>query len=149
MDAANLTQRLLAADYRLAALETGETDRLLGLFKRLTLNSGQAVYHWSSDIGIYRLGVEHIFIPRTRMAGDALNYVAASRHYGIYLFGGFSGMLGKGSIQRTLLEIATRQDNVPRLILFMAPRIDIHEALTPHVAKIRPKPNDDAGRVQA
>lgn len=137
MEATRIIQRVLDSNYHLAAIETDESDRLIALFKRLTLTTGRAVYQWSADAGLYRLGVEHIFIPRTRAPADVLAYVSASRHYGIYLLQDFDNALGKASIQRMLDDIAGLDDGVKRLVILVGPSISIPESLRTRVAFIR------------
>lgn len=137
MDATRTLQRIIDSNYRLAALETPEIERLLALFKRLTLSTGRAVYHWTRDNGLYRLGIEHIFIPRTRAPADVLAYVSASRHYGIYLLDGFNGALGRASIQRTLSDLSELDDDVRRLVILIGTQLDIPQSLRPRVAVVR------------
>jgi hypothetical protein len=126
MDATRMLQRVIDSRYRLAALETTEGDRILGVFKRLTLTTGRAVYHWTPENGLYRLGIEHIFIPRTRAPADVLSYIAASRHYGIYLLYGFNNAL-----------INSADDNVRRLVIMVGEQVDIPQTLRKDVAMIR------------
>lgn len=137
MDATRTLQRIIDSNYRLAALDTPEIDRLLALFKRLTLSTGRAVYHWTRDNGLYRLGIEHIFIPRTRAPADVLAYISASRHYGIYLLDGFHSALGRASIQRTLADISGLDDDVRRLVVLIGDRLEIPPSLQPRVAMVR------------
>jgi len=137
MDATRTLQRVIDSNYRIAALETGETERLLALFKRLTLTTGRAVYHWTGDSGLYRLGVEHIFIPRTRAPSEVLSYISASRHYGIYLLQDFANALPKASVQRALHEIHARDDDVRRLGLVLGGSIEMPEGLRGRTAMIR------------
>lgn len=137
MDATRTLQRVIDSNYRLAALETGETERLLALFKRLTLTTGRAVYHWNGESGLYRLGVEHIFIPRTRAPAEVLAYIAASRHYGIYLLQDFADALPRASVQRSLHEIHAKDDGVRRLVLVVGENIEIPDGLRGRTAVIR------------
>jgi hypothetical protein len=137
MNEAITLDQVIESDYRVAVLETGEADRLLSLFKRLTLTTGRAVYDWSPEHGLYRLGIEHIFIPRTRAPADALAYIASSRHYGIYLLRGFESALGKPSIQRQLTQLIEKSDGVRRLAILLGTRIQVPAALDENVARVR------------
>lgn len=128
---------VIDSEYRLAALETPTPDRVFEVFKRLTLTTGRAVYGWSPNDGLYRLGTERIFIPQTRSIGDALGYIAASRHYGIYLLQDITPMLAKPSIVRALERITQKDDNVRRLVILLGDPVEIPEELTPHMAVIR------------
>lgn len=137
MDVTNTLQRVLDSTYRIAALQTQETDRLVALFKRYTLTTGQAVYSWTPQGGLYRLGVEPIFIPRTRTPTDVLAYIAASRHYGIYLLRDFESALAKSSIQNTLCSLSDIDDGVRRLVLLMGAYPHLPPLLQGRVATIR------------
>ena len=137
MDATRTLQKLIDSDYRIAALDTPEVDRLLGVFKRLTLTTGRAVYDWTPDSGLYRLGIEHIFIPRTRTPSDVIAYVASSRHYGIYLLRDFHEPLARSSVQDMMLRVADAEDSVRRLIILVGQELEIPEGLRGKVAMIR------------
>lgn len=137
MEATRTIERVIDSNYRLAALETKEPDRLVALFKRLTLTTGRAIYHWSPDSGLYRLGVDHILIPRTRAPADVLSYVNASRHYGIYLLERFDDALPKQSVRRVLAEICERDDDVRRLVVLVGERLELPDELRGRIAAIR------------
>lgn len=132
-----MLQRLIDSKYRVATLKTQEIDRLLAVFKRYSLTSGEAVYDWTPRSGLYRIGVEHIFIPRTRTPADALAYIAASRHYGIYLLRGFELALAKPSIQKALCSLCDTNDGVQRLVLLIGVDSYLPAALQDRVATIR------------
>lgn len=137
MEATSTIQRIIDSDYRLAVLDTAEADRLVALFKRLTLTTGRAVYHWTPGSGLCRLGVEHIFIPRTQGPAELLAYVSASRHYGIYLLQHFQDALARASIQRSLEVINQRDDGVRRLVIMMGNGLCAPQGLEDQVAVIR------------
>lgn len=149
MDATNTLQRLLDSKYRVAALKTQEIDRLLALFKRYSLTTGQAVYDWTSRSGLYRVGVEHIFIPRTRTPADVLAYIAASRHYGIYLLRGFEPALAKPSIQKTLRGLCDADDGIRRLVLLIGEYSHIPATLQGRIATIRHNVREHAAAAAA
>lgn len=128
---------VIESDFRLAALETEQPERLFEVFKRLTLTTGRAVYGWSPDDGLYRLGTERIFIPQTRSIGDAISYIAASRHYGIYLLRDMGDALQKPSIQRALERVVNKDDSVRRLVIMLDEQVQVPEALHGHVVRIR------------
>lgn len=137
MDATATLQRVIDSDISIAVLDTPETDRLLSLFKRLTLTTGRAVYDWTPDNGLYRLGIEHIFIPRTRAPVEVVSYIAASRHYGIYLLRNFESALGKPSIQQLFNTIAAKEDDVRRLVMLVGEDLQLPQGLNARVARIR------------
>lgn len=137
MNAASALQQVIDSNYRIAVLKSQETDRLLALFKRSSLTSGQAVYDWTPTSGLYRLGVEHIFIPRTHTTASVLAYIAASRHYGIYLLRGFEPALAKPSIQKALHSLCEIDDGVSRLVLLIGDYPDIPATLKDRIVTIR------------
>ncbi len=128
---------VIESDFRLAALETEQPERLFDVFKHLTLTTGKAVYGWSQDDGLYRLGTERIFIPQTRTIGDALSYIAASRHYGIYLLRDMGPSLQKPSIQKALARILDRDDQVRRLVIMLDSSLEVPPELEKSVVRIR------------
>lgn len=130
-------QKLIESGYRIALLNSAEPERVVSVFKRFTLTTGRAVYDWSPEHGLYRLGIEHIFIPRTRSPADALAYVLSSRHYGVYLLRGFKEAMAKRSIQRLLLQIAEKDDGVRRLLMVLGEEIEIPTALQGHAVRLR------------
>lgn len=129
--------RIIDSDFRIAALETPSPDAILDVFKRLTLSTGRAIYGWSPENGLYRLGTERIFIPHTRSVSDAIRYVAASRHYGIYVLKDMAEALANPSIQRGLERLLQRDDSIRRLLIMMDEKITIPERLTGQVVRIR------------
>jgi len=136
--------RVIDSEYRIAALETRAPDRILDVFKRLTLTSGRAIYGWSPDNGLYRLGSERIFIPQTRSVGDAINYIAASRHYGIYVLKDMDRALQNSSVQRGLERLLQRDDGIRRLLVMMDTQINLPEKLAGKVVRIRHQASDKA-----
>ncbi|MCO6440009.1 MAG: hypothetical protein J5I81_02745 [Nitrococcus mobilis] len=136
MDAINTLQQIIDSTKRIAALKTQETDRLLALFKRYSLTTGQAVYDWTSQSGLYRIGVEHIFIPRTRTPADVLAYIGASRHYGIYLLREFEPALTKPSIQSRLCSLCDIDDGIRRLVLLIGAYSHLPAALQDRITMV-------------
>ncbi len=129
--------KVIESDFRLATLETANPDRVFDVFKRLTLTTGRAIYGWSPDNGLYRLGTERIFIPQTRSVGDALSYIAASRHYGIYLMQDLGNSLAKPSVQRAISRILDKEDGVRRLVVIVEEHCQIPDELVDDVVRIR------------
>lgn len=141
--------RVIDSEFRIAALETGSPDRILDVFKRLTLTSGRAIYGWSPDNGLFRLGSERIFIPQTRSVGDAINYIAASRHYGIYVLKDMDQALQNPSVQRGLERLLQRDDGIRRLLIMMDRQINLPEKLAGQVVRIRHQAGDKSAPAAA
>lgn len=132
--------KLLDSKIRLAGMETDNAKRVMELFSKFNLDSGVAVYNWSPEHGFYRLGIEHIFIPKTRMPSEALNYIANSRHYGVYLMSGFADKLEMPSLQKILTKISTQEVENEKLAVFIDDNIQVPEALASYMAKINYRP---------
>lgn len=137
MDEKQHLEQIIAAGYHLAVLDTKSPDDVVAHFKRLTLTSGRAVYDWSADHGLYRLGIEHIFIPRTRLPVDVLAYITSSRHYGIYLLRGFEDALAKPAVERQLLKLMEKQDGTRRLVCLVGDSIRLPASLSASAALLR------------
>ena len=135
-EALNLAN-VIESEHRLALLETEQPERVVEYFKRLTLTTGRAVYGWSPNDGLYRLGSERIFIPYTRTVADALSYVAASRHYGIYVLRGISDQLSKNAVKQALARILNKADDTRRLVIVLDQDVDIPEDLESSLVRIR------------
>lgn len=145
MDAAvNLTQ-LLEGQAGFTALRGTETEQLLGQFKRLSLTTGRAVYHWTPANGLYRLGSEHILIPRTRQPADVLTYILSSRHFGVYLLQGLGDSLAKQSLQRLVRRVAEKTDGVQRLVLLVDDATMVPRELEDVIRSVEAAPQRHAG----
>jgi len=130
-------EQVIDSEYRIAVVDALEPDQLLAHFKRLTLTTGRAVYDWSPDHGLYRLGIEHIFIPRTRTHSDVLAYITSSRHYGIYLLRGFGDALERPAVARMLSKFIEKSDGVRRLIMLFGDDVKIPADALAHTVRFR------------
>ncbi|KAB7623674.1 hypothetical protein [Alkalilimnicola sp. S0819] len=135
-DALKLTQ-LLDSELSVAAVQGADIQTLMVAFKRLSLTTGQAVYNWTPSNGLYRLGAEHILIPRTRQPVDVLSYVLSSRHYGMYLLHEMAEHLRKAPVQSLLKRIVQKQDGVRRLVLLLDEHTEIPAGLEEVVGVVR------------
>ena len=130
-------EQLVQSNFRLVAIETHHEERIIALFKRLGLTTGRAVYEWSADEGIYRLGYEHIVIPRTRRAADALDYIHASIHFGVYLLQDFSPALQDTHTVELLKKIAGASDKPQHLIILVDDTTTIPAELKPFTVRVK------------
>ena len=146
MEERHSLEQVINSDHRIALLEGENTEHFVGLFKRLTLTTGRAVYDWNPEHGLYRLGIEHIFIPRTRTPADVLAYISSSRHYGIYLLRTFDEAVNKPAVERLLLKLAEKQDGVRRLVFLMGQKLALPASLAPYsVAVSTERARENAG----
>lgn len=137
MDEKQNLEQIVNSEYRIAVLDTKDPAQAVTYFKRVTLTTGRAVYDWSPENGLYRLGIEHIFIPRTRVPVDVLAYITSSRHYGIYLLRSFEDSLAKPTVERQLAKLVEKQDGVRRLVFLVGHNIELPQSIQSSAAMIR------------
>lgn len=89
MEEALAIEHLIASHTKLALLDFIDAERVISAFRRINRETGVAVYQWTPDEGLQRLGIEHIHIPHTTRCADVLEYIHSSPHYGIYLLRDF------------------------------------------------------------
>lgn len=138
MEEKNSLEQAIESPYRIAVINTLTPEDVVARCKRITLVTGRAVYDWRPDNGLFRLGIEHIFIPRTRTAADVLAYVTSSRHYGIYLLQGFEAALKTAAIERQMHKLLEKQDNVRRLVCLVGENVELPASLAAHAVAVRP-----------
>ncbi len=110
---------LIESGFALGTIETPSAERVVGMFKRHELATGEALYVWRQGTGLCRVGMENIRIPRTQTLSDTLDFVASSIHYGIYLIlGAGEGMLNNRIVAR-LRHFSRSQLRVRRLLVFV------------------------------
>jgi hypothetical protein len=137
MDEKQNLEQIIDSDYGVAVLDTANPLELVSHLKRLTLTTGRAVYDWSSENGLYRLGIEHIFIPRTRTPVDVLAYITSSRHYGIYLLRDFNEALSRPAVERQLLKLLEKKDGVRRLVCLIGKANQLPATISLHATLLR------------
>jgi hypothetical protein len=137
VDELRYIQRLVDSNFRLAAIETRDKARIIGLFRALSRATGKAVYCWSAEEGLYRLDAEHVSIPQTRRLAGALDYIESSIHYGIYLLPGINAPLRQPEITNAVRRAATGSDRVQRLVVMVDKALELPTALAPVTARLR------------
>ena len=137
MDEQTYIQQLADSQFRLAAVETASEKHVVSLFRHLTRNTGQAVYYWQPGEGLQRIGAEHVTIPQTRRLSDALDYVASSIHFGIYLIPKADGAMQDLVVTDTLKRIAAASDRVRRLVVLMGSGLELPQKLVPMTVRMR------------
>ena len=135
-------QKLTDSNYRLAAIETVDNERILEMFKRFNMETGWAVYEWDSAHGLNRLGFEHIFIPKTKSPKEIIKYILNARHFGIYLLFDYSRHLDDKETEEILSKIALKNDGIRRLVVFIDTNVHFSDRLKSMSVKIQhTKPN--------
>lgn len=130
-------QKIADSSYTLAGIESDKPFRIRELFHRFSIETGCAVYEWIEDIGLRRIGFEHISIPKTRTPEDVLAYILTARHFGIYLFSEFSANMGSKEMRRLMLQINAKDDGVRRLLVLLEDDISIPADLSPLMLKVQ------------
>jgi hypothetical protein len=128
---------LLDSPFRLAALESPEPSRVVNIFRQMNAASGKAVYDWVPNSGLYRIGAEQIYIPRTATPADLLEYITSSRHYGIYLLREFDVMLGDATNLNRLQKAINVAGNVHRLVVLLGVTVHLPTVLRSAAARIQ------------
>ncbi len=82
----NRLQKALTESPHTLLAYTNNIEDLMQQMQRICLQSGLAIYAWSSARGLVSLKSRDVPVPGTRGLSDALRYADRSNHYGIYLF---------------------------------------------------------------
>ncbi len=119
-------EQLGQADFRLIAIETTTPERVMEMFRSFSRRTGKAVYHWTAEEGMFRIGgFEHIIIPHTRRPTDVLDYIASNSLYGVYLLRGVMSALEDKRCIAGLRRIAELRDGTPRLMVLLDEKITL------------------------
>ena len=137
MDALKSIERWVDSGMRLTAIETPDPEHVTHLFRLYSRETGKAVYLWSPDVGLFRLGAEFIPIPRTLRPADALEYILSSIHFGIYLLRDFPGDAQGVRTGNLLRRIASETTRVPRNVFLIGSAVNIAPSLRPHLQHVR------------
>ena len=119
-------EQRVQADFRLIAIETTTPERVMEMFRSFSQRTGKAVYHWTAEEGMFRLGgFEHIIIPHTRHPADVLDYIASNNLYGVYLLRRVMAALEDKCCIAGLRRIAALQDGTSRLVVLLDEKITL------------------------
>jgi hypothetical protein len=113
-----LLERIVGADSALVVVKTGQPEVMIEQFKQAARRSGQAVYAWHEEVGLYSLREGDVRVPGCRRVGDTLRYVVQSMHFGIYLMTGIQGVLGRAE-QTLLRKLARDKANYVRRVVLL------------------------------
>lgn len=145
MDELRYIEQLVDSDFKLAAVDTSNPQRIVSLFGKLSRVSGKAVYLWSEQEGLYRLGAEHVVIPQTRRPEDVLDYVLSSIHYGIYLLPMNNEALKDFRVAEALKRVATtNNDRTRRLVVLLGHGLELPKSILPLTVRMRHAMRDTA-----
>ena len=126
-----LFEQIVGDEKSVIAIDTPRADEILAQFRQFAVRSGNAIYAWNETEGILSLRGGDLAVPGSTRIADALRYVNASIHFGVYLFVGIGNIL-RFSPTRPQAMAALRQiargrvgGNARKLVL-----IDTHVALS-------------------
>lgn len=130
-------QQLIDSGFRFTAIESRDTERVIALFKLLSLKTGKAVYHWSPDQGMYRLGAEHVVIPQTTRPRDVLGFIASTIHCGVYLLNEFSAALQDERVAELLKKITNVHEKVSHQIVLLGKSVPLPRTVQPLAVRVK------------
>ncbi|HVF33847.1 MAG TPA: hypothetical protein VND91_00820 [Candidatus Saccharimonadia bacterium] len=100
-----LFDRIVASERNIIAIETPRVDELLAQFRHFALRSGNSIYAWSEADGLQSLREGDVSVPGSARLQDALRYVGASLHFGVYVFRGVTAMLRFSPVRAQVLAL--------------------------------------------
>jgi hypothetical protein len=137
MDHRQAVTELIESGLPLGTIETPSVERVVRLFRRHELATGQALYAWRPGAGLCRLGMENIRIPRTLTLGEALDFIGGSIHFGIYLILGAGDALRRERVIERLRRFARSPARVRRLVVLVDGSIPQVPELQPLTLQLR------------
>jgi len=137
MHSFNAARQLIESGYAIGTIETHARERVEKIFKRYELTSDQAIYAWSPERGLYRVGWEYIRIPKTEPLAAALDFIACTIHFGIYVFYGAGQALRRPEIIARLRSFAQSQIKIRRMVIFVDEEIPQIPGLRSMVVQLR------------
>ncbi|MBB6243222.1 hypothetical protein HDE79_002680 [Rhodanobacter sp. MP1X3] len=129
--AAEILERIIGAASGLVVLDSPDALALIGQFRAVARNTGQAMYLWQPDTGLGSLRDAHVRVPDCQRLGSALRYMQQSMHFGIYFLVGLE--LPLSAMDATLLRQLARmpKEHLRRVVL-----IDVPAALAEHLGDL-------------
>lgn len=136
MDEMQPIEALINSDARLAVIETNEHDRVVEWLRKLFSTTGRASYVWTAQHGLQRIAIEHILIPNTQRPLDVLEYILASRHFGIYILRDFQTGLSDPKVCARLEQLITDRGTARKLVLLLGTQHKLPTRLATRVEQI-------------
>lgn len=133
MDYLNQLEKILESKYRLISIESYDTERVLDLFLQLSRFSNKAFYLANPNEGMSRMGASHITIPRTQSIKEQLEYIEASKHYGVFIIRDIGEELENSKNITLLINIAT--SSTPKVVILLSEYLDVPRQLKPYILR--------------
>ncbi len=133
MDYLNQLEKILESKFRLISIESYETERVLDLYLQVSRFSNKAFYLANPNEGMSRMGASHITIPRTQSIKEQLEYIEASKHYGVFIIRDIGEELENSKNINLLKNIAT--SSTPKVVILLSEYLDIPRQLKPYILR--------------
>ena len=141
MDYLNRLENILDGKHRLVSMESYDVERVLEVLGRLGRRSSKALYLWSPQEGMRRLGAGHIVVPGTDTPKGLLQHIAESRHFGVYVLREFNDALQDKANQVVLKKIAGDEIS-PKVIMLLGEQVLLPDSLKPLTLRSRHQTRD-------
>ncbi|HHQ41721.1 MAG TPA: hypothetical protein ENK20_05475 [Chromatiales bacterium] len=136
MDPIQTIEQIIESRFRIAALATRRPERAREVFERMARFTGRAVYLWERGTGLQRLAGAYEPIPGTGTLRGALDYIASTVHFGVYLIPDVQAELGDPRIEERLWRIARGPERARRLVVLMDEDPALPRRLVPFAVRI-------------
>lgn len=113
-----LLERIIDAPCNLIIVETSQAPELVAEMRLLARHSGQALYLWSEEEGLYSLRDGSIQVDEGASLSDTLRFIRRSMHFGVYLLRLEHDQLSPQHVA-ALAEIARLQDGPARRVVLL------------------------------
>jgi len=126
-------EKVLETRFKLATMETYDTDRIVDLFAQMNRFSNKAIYIYQPGEGMHRLGAAHIALPRTRTPLEVLEHIDTTPHYGVYILRDFNDSLEDRKVIDMLKQIGA--GNKRLLVILLSEYLDLPMELKPYTLR--------------
>lgn len=126
---------LIKSQTPIIAIETHEEKRVLNLFREIGRQLNLPISRWSVTGGLQRL--ESGFLPQkfNTAPADVLGHLRSSDQPGIYLMLDFHPYLEDPMHTRLVREIAQEYRSIPKLLVFISPKLEVPKEFSQKTAK--------------
>jgi len=131
--------KLLEHPGSLFKISTPQPQKIYDRLDRYQDYTGRAFYFWKNGRGLYRTDIPNIYAPHTGNLVKALQHISFSIHFGMYLFTDVNNALHAPMVMKTIVELANKQSEQKKLLIFAGEDIDIPEQIDCHFTSIRHK----------
>lgn len=141
-----LFERIVAAERMLVAIDTPRAAELLAQFRQFAVRTGNSVYAWNENDGLYSLREGEVSVPGSVRLPEALRFVQQSPQFGVYLFPGLGPQVrfspARSQVLSLLRQIARGRKAGPnvRKVVLIDERVSLSEAVDELFERIADQP---------